>query len=326
MLLHASGSRDGFAAARDAVRMRCSYHPGYQVPLPSGHPFPIAKFPLLRDQLLAEGVLAIGDLLQPEPLDRATLELVHTPEYLDKLESSGLSTAEQRKLGMPWSDALWLRSRLASGGTLLAARGALETGLSGNLAGGTHHAFADHGEGFCVLNDVAIAVAKLRAENAIKRAVIIDLDVHQGNGTAAIFENVDDVFTFSMHGERNYPAVKMRSNLDVPLADGVGDAEYLAALERHLPHVLGAANADLGFYLAGVDVAAGDHYGKLALSEQGIRTRDQRVIEAVRGRGLPMVIVLGGGYAATRSRTAELHAHAFREAVTYERSARTSRL
>jgi acetoin utilization deacetylase AcuC-like enzyme len=323
MLLHASGSREGYAAARDAVRMKCSYHPGYQVPLPSGHPFPIAKFPLLKEQLLAEGVLEIGDLLQPEPLDRATLELVHTPEYLDKLESSGLSAAEQRKLGMPWSDALWLRSRLASGGTLLAARAALETGLSGNLAGGTHHAFPDHGEGFCVLNDVAIAVAKLRAEGAIERAVIVDLDVHQGNGTAAIFEDVDEVFTFSMHGERNYPAAKMRSNLDVPLTDGVGDDEYLAALERHLPHVLGAANADLGFYLAGVDVAAGDRYGKLALSEQGIRTRDRRVIEALRGRGLPMVIVLGGGYAATRARTVELHAHAFREAVTYERSTST---
>jgi acetoin utilization deacetylase AcuC-like enzyme len=288
--------------------------------LPSGHPFPIAKFRLLKDQLLAEGVLALDDLLQPEPLDRETLELVHTADYLNKLESLGLSAAEQRKLGMPWSDALWLRSRLASGGTLLAARAALETGLSGNLAGGTHHAFADHGEGFCVLNDVAIAVAKLRVERAIGRAVIIDLDVHQGNGTAAIFENVDEVFTFSMHAEKNYPAVKMRSNLDVGLRNGVGDDEYLAALERHLPDVLDAAHADIGFYLAGVDVAADDRYGKLALSEQGIGTRDRRVIEAVRGRGVPLVIVLGGGYAPTRTRTAELHAHAFRAAVTYERS------
>ncbi|MEA3132542.1 MAG: hypothetical protein QOG17_388, partial [Gammaproteobacteria bacterium] len=282
-------------------------------------PFPIAKFPLLKDQLLAEGVLAPGDILQPEPVDRNTLELVHTAEYLDKLESSGLSAAEQRRLGMPWSDALWLRSRLASGGTLLAARAALESGLSGNLAGGTHHAFADHGEGFCVLNDVAIAIAKLRVEDAIQRALVIDLDVHQGNGTAAIFENVEEVFTFSMHGERNYPAAKMRSDLDVALQDGADDSEYLAALERHLPAVLDAADTDIAFYLAGVDVAAGDRYGKLALSEEGIRLRDRLVINSVRGRGAPIVIVLGGGYAPTRARTAELHAHAFREAVAYER-------
>jgi acetoin utilization deacetylase AcuC-like enzyme len=299
--------------------MKCSYHAGYQVVLPAGHPFPISKYPLLKDRLLAEGLLSICDIIESEPLDRETLELVHTAEYLNKLESSGLSAAEQRRLGMPWSDALWLRSRLASGGTLLAARAALDLGLSGNLAGGTHHAFADHGEGFCVLNDVAVAVAKLRVEGAIERAAIIDLDVHQGNGTAAIFEGTDEVFTFSMHGERNYPTDKMRSDLDVALKDGVGDAEYLDSLQCHLPAVLEKAAADIVFYLAGVDVAAGDRYGKLALTDEGIRARDLAVIETVRGRGVPLVIVLGGGYAATRERTAELHAHAFREAVSYER-------
>ena len=299
--------------------MKCAFHPGYQVALPAGHPFPIAKFPLLKDRLLAEGVLSADDILEPEPLGRETLELVHTPAYLDKLESSGLSAAEQRKLGMPWSDSLWLRSRLASGGTLLAACTALRTGLSGNLAGGTHHAFADHGEGFCVLNDVAIAIAKLRADGDIERAVVIDLDVHQGNGTAAIFEGVEAVFTFSMHGERNYPAEKMRSTRDVPLRDGVGEIEYLENLESHLPSVLDEADADIAFYIAGVDVAAGDRYGKLALSEEGIRLRDRRVIDEVRDRGIPLVIVLGGGYAPTRVRTVELHAHVFREAVAYER-------
>jgi acetoin utilization deacetylase AcuC-like enzyme len=299
--------------------MKCSYHPGYQVALPTGHPFPIAKYPLLKDQLLAEGILMTGDLLTPEPLDLETLTLVHTREYLDKLQSSGLSAAEQRKLGMPWSESLWLRSRLASGGTLLAARTALESGLSGNLAGGTHHAFADHGEGFCVLNDVAIAITKLRLEGVIERALIIDLDVHQGNGTAAIFERVEEVFTFSMHGERNYPATKMRSTLDVALPDGMGDEEYLDSLGRHLPRVLVEADADIAFYLAGVDVAAGDRYGKLALSEQGIRARDQWVIESVRGNDVPLVILPAGGYAATRARTVELHAHAFREAAAYER-------
>jgi acetoin utilization deacetylase AcuC-like enzyme len=299
--------------------MKCVYHPSYQVALPPGHPFPMSKYSLLRDQLLAEGIVATGDILQPEPLDASALGLVHTPEYLAKLATSGLSAAEQRRLGLPWSEALWQRSRLASAGTLLAARTALDQGLAANLAGGTHHAFADHGEGFCVLNDVAIAIRKLQAERALERAAIVDLDVHQGNGTAAIFETDDEVFTFSMHGERNYPVAKMRSNLDVPLKDGVGDAEYLDTLQGVLPSVLDRARADLVFYLAGVDVAAGDRYGKLALTEEGIRRRDRCVIEAVRGRGLPLVIVLAGGYAATRARTAELHAHAFRESAAYER-------
>ena len=301
--------------------MKCVYHPSYQVALPPGHPFPMSKYSLLRDQLLAEGIVATRDILQPEPLDASTLGLVHTPEYLAKLAASGLSAAEQRRLGLPWSEALWQRSRLAAAGTLLAARTALDQGLAANLAGGTHHAFADHGEGFCVLNDVAIAIRKLQAERALERAAIVDLDVHQGNGTAAIFETDDAVFTFSMHGERNYPVAKMRSNLDVPLKDGVGDAEYLDTLQGVLPSVLDHARADLVFYLAGVDVASGDRYGKLALTEEGIRRRDRCVIEAVRGRGLPLVIVLAGGYAATRARTAELHAHAFRESAAYERAA-----
>ena len=299
--------------------MKCSYHPGYQVPLTPGHPFPIAKYPLLKDRLLAEGVLVPGDIQEPQPVDRDVLELIHTPDYLDKLEASALSVAEQRRLGLPWSEALWLRSRLACGGTLLAARTALSTGLSANLAGGTHHAFADHGEGFCVLNDVAVAIAKLRVEGAVERALVVDLDVHQGNGTAALFENVEAVFTFSMHGERNYPTQKMHSDLDVGLADGAGDAEYLHALDVHLPMALDGARAEIAFYLAGVDVAAGDRYGKLALTDDGIRARDRRVIEAVRGLAIPLVIVLGGGYASTRVRTAELHAHVFREAVAYER-------
>jgi acetoin utilization deacetylase AcuC-like enzyme len=253
--------------------MKCVYHPSYQVALPATHPFPMSKYSLLKDQLVAERLVAAQDLLQPELPDDATLALVHTPEYLDKLASSGLSAAEQRRLGLPWSQALWQRSRLASAGTLLAARAALAGGLAANLAGGTHHAFADHGEGFCVLNDVAIAIRRLQAEGAIHRAAIIDLDVHQGNGTAAIFEDEAAVFTFSMHGERNYPSAKMRSNLDVPLKDGTADAEYLDALARHLPAVLKSAAADIAFYLAGVDVAAGDRYGKLSLTEEGIRRR-----------------------------------------------------
>ncbi|MGO8828810.1 MAG: histone deacetylase [Steroidobacteraceae bacterium] len=298
--------------------MNCTYHIDYHAPLVPGHPFPMSKYPLLRNQLLAEGVLAAGDILEPTPIDSGSLELVHTREYLGKLASSALSAAEQRRLGLPWSEALWRRSRLACGGTLLAARAALVHGLAGNLAGGTHHAFADHGEGFCAVNDVAVATSALRVEGAIERATVIDLDVHQGNGTAAIFEHVDDVFTFSMHGERNYPLQKMRSNMDVPLRDGVGDAEYLDTLERHLPMVLERSTPDLVFYLAGVDVAADDRYGKLALTEEGIRRRERLVIEGVRSRGIPLVIVLAGGYATSRARTAELHAHVFREAARYE--------
>lgn len=299
--------------------MKCVYHPAYQVALPPGHPFPISKYPLLKDLIVEEGVIHPGDLVTPEPLSLDTAALVHTSEYLAKLDGPGLSAAEQRRLGMPWSEALWARSRLAAGGTLLAARTALREGLAVNLAGGTHHAFADHGEGFCVLNDVAVAIAALRAERRISRAAIVDLDVHQGNGTASIFQDAEDVFTFSMHGARNYPLQKMRSTLDVALADGVGDEEYLDSLSAHLPRVLERSQADIAFYLAGVDVAAGDRYGKLALTDEGIRAREQRVIEAIRGRGQPLVIVLAGGYAATRARTAELHAHAIREAAAHER-------
>jgi acetoin utilization deacetylase AcuC-like enzyme len=310
---------DCAASSHTCGTMKCAYHPSYQVALPPGHPFPMSKYSRLLDLLLAEGVLAAADILQPEPLDAPTLELVHTSAYLAKLASSGLSAAEQRLLGLPWSEALWERARLAAGGTLLAARAALERGLAGNLAGGTHHAFADHGEGFCALNDVAIAIRKLQAERAIERAAIIDLDVHQGNGTAAIFETENEVFTFSMHGERNYPLAKMRSNVDVPLRDGVGDEEYLDVLQLNLPAVLDSAKPDIAFYLAGVDVAAGDRYGKLALTEDGIRRRDRCVIKSVRGRAVPLTIVLAGGYAPSRARTADLHAHVFREAAEYER-------
>jgi acetoin utilization deacetylase AcuC-like enzyme len=298
--------------------MKCSYHEGYGIGLPAAHPFPMSKYLLLKNRLTADGLLAPRDMLEPEPIDIETAALVHTCDYLDKLQSSTLSAEEQRRLGLPWSQELWRRSRLAVGGTLRAARAALESGLAGNLAGGTHHAFADHGEGFCVINDVAIAISRLRAEGLIERAAVVDLDVHQGNGTAAIFEGDKTVFTFSMHGERNYPLAKMRSSLDVPLPDGTSDRDYLGALQRHLPAVLEQSRAEIVFYLAGVDVAAGDRYGKLSLTDEGIRLRERLVIEAVRDRGMPLVIVLGGGYAQTRARTAELHTHVFREAAAYE--------
>jgi acetoin utilization deacetylase AcuC-like enzyme len=299
--------------------MKCVFHSDYALALRPAHPFPMSKYPLLRDRLLAEGLIATHDLIEPAPIDIESAALVHTRDYLAKLTQSRLSEAEIRKLGLPWSEALWRRSRLAAGGTLEAARIALREGLAANLAGGTHHAFADHGEGFCVLNDVAIAIERLRRAGHIGRALVIDLDVHQGNGTAAIFAHREDVFTFSMHGECNYPLVKARSTLDVGLADGIGDETYLTILEDHLGEVLIRAQADIAFFVAGVDVAGADRYGRMSLSDEGIRRREATVVSRVRDLGLPLVIVLGGGYAPSRERTAELHTLVFREAVADER-------
>jgi len=300
--------------------MRVSYHPDYYVELPPTHPFPMAKYPAVRDRLLGEGVIEVGDIMQPEEAPFGLLARVHTAEYLAKLESGTLSEQEVRRLGVPWSARLWRRSRLAAAGTLQAAYAALEDGLAGNLAGGTHHAFADRGEGFCVLNDVAIAVRELQQAGAIEQALVVDLDVHQGNGTAAIFEGDPRVFTLSLHGERNYPTQKMRSTLDIGLPDGTGDEAYLTVLEAALDKALGCFEPDVVFYLAGVDPAAGDRYGRLALTEDGLRRRDRRVFGALRGQDLPVVILLAGGYAATAQRTAELHANTFREAAAFERA------
>ena len=294
--------------------MRCAYHPDYFVALPPSHPFPMAKYPLLLERLLADGTVAAADLIEPAPASLDDLRLVHTLEYLAALEAGTLEPAAVRRIGVPWSPALWRRSRLAAQGTLEAARAALADGLAANLAGGTHHAFAGHGEGFCVLNDVAVAIRVLQRDGRLRRALVVDLDVHQGNGTAAIFEGDAEVFTFSMHGERNYPVRKMRSTLDVALADGTGDEEYLELLAGHLADILGRFAPEIVFYLAGVDPVRGDRYGRLALSDDGLRRRDRHVLETCRGRGLPVVITIAGGYAPTPARTAELHAHVFHEA------------
>ncbi len=298
--------------------MRVSYHPDYFVELPPTHPFPMSKYPRVFERLCEGGVLKDGGVMQPEEAPIELLARVHTAEYLAKLEAGTLSDQEIRRLGVPWSPRLWRRSRLAAAGTLLAARAALEDGLAGNLAGGTHHAFADRGEGFCVLNDVAVAVRALQASGEARRALVVDLDVHQGNGTAAIFEGDANVFTLSLHGERNYPTQKMRSTLDIGLPDGTGDEAYLAALGHALATALSSFEPDVAFYLAGVDPAAGDRYGRLALSDEGLRRRDRQVIGELRGRGLPVVLLLAGGYASSAERTAELHANTFHEAAAIE--------
>jgi acetoin utilization deacetylase AcuC-like enzyme len=276
----------------------------------------MAKYALVHRYLVERGIATVGNTMQPDEAALEDLARVHTPEYLAALENGLLSALEQRRIGVPWSARLWRRSRLAVQGTLDAARAALDTGIAGNLAGGTHHAFAGHGEGFCVLNDVAVAIRVLQAERRIARALIVDLDVHQGNGTAAIFAGDDAVLTFSMHGERNYPAQKMRSSVDVALPDGTDDACYLDALDQHLPAVIAAARADVVFYLAGVDVVAGDRYGRFALTEAGLIERERRVLGATRAAGLPVVITLAGGYAATPERTAELHLRVFEVAAS----------
>ncbi len=301
--------------------MRVSYHPDYYVELPPTHPFPMSKYPRVFERLRAAGVVAEGEVMQPAEAPLGLLARVHTAEYLAKLEAGALSDQEIRRLGVPWSPRLWRRSRLAAAGTLLAARAALEDGLAGNLAGGTHHAFADRGEGFCVLNDVAVAVRALQDAGEARRALVVDLDVHQGNGTAAIFAGDADVFTLSLHGERNYPTQKMRSTLDVGLPDGTGDEAYLAALEQALAGALSSFEPDVVFYLAGVDPAAGDRYGRLALTDDGLRRRDRLVVATLRSRRLPVVLLLAGGYASSAERTAELHANTFHEAAAVEAAA-----
>jgi acetoin utilization deacetylase AcuC-like enzyme len=274
----------------------------------------MGKFDALHRLLLAEGIVNRDDVHEPQEASFADLRLVHSADYLGALADGTLERAAERRLGLPWSRALVRRSRLAVQGTIDAALMALEDGLAANLAGGTHHAFAGHGEGFCVLNDVAVAIRVLQRGAWARRALVVDLDVHQGNGTAAIFADDDDVFTFSIHGERNFPFRKTRSTLDLGLPDGTGDAAYLAALEAHLSHAFAAARPDIVFYVAGVDPLAGDRFGRLALTPGGLRLRDRFVLEEVRRHGVPVVLVLSGGYAGTPELTAERHAIAHREA------------
>lgn len=294
--------------------MRVSYCAGYYVPLPPDHPFPMAKFPALHQLLLDEDLLCASDVVAPRPSDWADLLSVHTSGYLSDLARGALSPQAERRMGLPWSARLVRRSRLAVQGTLNAALMALEDGLAANLAGGTHHAFPDHGEGFCVLNDVAVAIRVLRRSQWIRRVLVIDLDVHQGNGTAAVFAGNDEVFTFSVHGASNFPFRKEQSSRDVALPDATSDDAYLDALAEHLPAVIDEARPDLIFYLAGIDVAAGDRFGRLSLSRKGLHARDRFVLERLRASGLPAVLLLSGGYAATPDATADLHAVAHREA------------
>ena len=298
--------------------MQVFYTPYYYADIGEGHVFPIRKFELVRDRLLNEGTLELSDLVEPQPALIADVLLAHTEDYVTRLRAGALTARELRRLGLPWSKALVRRSFLAAGGTIGAARAALIEGIASNLAGGTHHAFAERGEGFCVLNDVAVAIRTLRREGLIERAAVVDCDVHQGNGTATIFAGDANVFTFSMHGAKNYPLFKARSTLDVELPDGTGDDEYLRNLAEHLPRVF-AHSPDIIFYLGGADPYAGDKLGRLSLSIGGLRARDELVLSECHARGVAVATVMSGGYAADINDTVEIHCNTIRAAKVMSR-------
>ncbi len=291
--------------------MQVFYTPRYYADIGDGHVFPIRKFELVRDRLLSEGTLRPEELIAPEPATVEDVLLVHSSYYVTRLCSGELTQPELRRLGLPWSEALVRRSFYAVGGTINAARSALKDGKASNLAGGTHHAFADHGEGFCVLNDVAVAIRVLRREGLIQRAAIVDCDVHQGNGTATIFSGDLDVFTFSMHGAKNYPLFKPPSSLDIELPDGTPDEPYLEALAHSLTSVF-QHKPQIVFYLGGADPYVGDKLGRLAVSIEGLRKRDEYVLSECYEGEVPVVTVLSGGYGENISDTVEIHCNTIR--------------
>jgi acetoin utilization deacetylase AcuC-like enzyme len=262
---------------------------------------------MLRDAVVESGLVAPDDLHEPERASVDALLLVHTERYVRALMAGALTEAEQRRIGLPWSESLVERSFRAVGGTCEAAAAALDRGVAMNLAGGTHHAFPDHGEGFCVFNDVAVAIRHLQREGKIRRAAVIDLDVHQGNGTHAVFAGDPSVYTFSMHGGRNYPFHKVPGSLDIELADGTDDDAYLTDLATALPRVLTASAPDLAIYLAGADAHEGDRLGRLRLTFDGLARRDAMVLDACREVGIPVAITIAGGYGRDIATSVKAH-------------------
>ena len=273
------------------------YHPNYVVPLPPGHRFPMAKFQQLYETLLNDGVVHPSQIHSPELPSRSWIEWVHTPDYVQGYYEGTLDPKAQRRIGLPWSLALVNRTCTAVGGTILTAQLALEHGLACNTAGGTHHAFPSYGSGFCIFNDLAIASRVLLELGLVEKILIVDLDVHQGDGTAFIFQNDPRVFTFSMHCDINFPSTKQTSDLDVPLPEGMEDEAYLQTLAEYLPDLLSEVKPDLVLYDAGVDVHLGDRLGKLALSDRGLFCREMQVLSTCVGQGYPVACVIGGGYA-----------------------------
>ncbi len=291
--------------------MRVFYSPHYYANIGDTHIFPIRKFELVRDRLLTEGTLSPEEIVEPAPATLDDVKLVHTDDYVSRLCAGQLTAREIRRLGLPWSQSLVRRSFYAVGGTISASVTALAEGFSANLAGGTHHSFADRGEGFCVLNDVAIAIRALRKRRLIRRAAVIDCDVHQGNGTATIFSEDPDTFTFSMHGANNYPLFKANSTLDIELPDRINDTDYLKSLTHALPAVFDW-QPDLVFYLAGADPYMNDKLGRLAVSIDGLRKRDQLVLQGCLLSEVPVATVMSGGYGKEISDTVEIHSNTIR--------------
>jgi acetoin utilization deacetylase AcuC-like enzyme len=279
------------------------------------HVFPTQKYHEVKEALLGEGTLRSEDLNRPEPALRASLVRVHTPDYLEKVMTGRFLPADEARLELPFSTELREAFLLSCGGTTLAGRLALANGrAAAHIGGGFHHGFADHGEGFCLLNDVAVGVQELRTEGRIRRVSVVDLDLHHGNGTAAIFRDEPDVFTFSMHEEQNYPLVKPPGDLDVGLEFGVGDEGYLALLEEALPRVLDDHRPELVYYLAGADPFVEDQLGGLRLTLEGLRARDRLVLGMCRDREIPVATLTAGGYARRLADTVEIHCNTIREA------------
>lgn len=292
--------------------LKIAWSPIYAHPLPKGHRFPMIKYELLPQQLLYEGTITQANLFKPHTLPEKYIINTHCPDYWQKLKRLGLSKQEERRTGFPLTAALVEREITIAQGTIDCANFALQNGAAMNIAGGTHHAFTDKGEGFCLLNDVAIAANYLIQKKLAQQILVVDLDVHQGNGTAQIFRQQPSVFTFSMHGAKNFPMQKEQSDLDIALPDGTTDYVYLKLLQRHLPQLITQVKPDLVFYISGVDVLAEDQLGRLSLSLEGCKKRDQIVIEQCYQNQLPIVAVMGGGYAKAIKTILEAHSNTFR--------------
>ena len=292
--------------------LHCWSSAAYAIPLPDGHRFPMSKYALLREGVLDAGLVPPGRLHDPPPAPLDDLLLVHTPAYVEQVTRGTLPPLEQRRIGLPWSERFVERAYRVVRGTCEAAEAALVHGVAMNLAGGTHHAFPDRGEGFCTFNDVAVAIRRLQRAGHVRRAAVIDLDVHQGNGTHACFAGDPTVFTFSMHGARNFPFHKVPGTRDVELDDGTGDDAYLSVLAAELPRVLHQARADVVFYLAGADPHEGDRLGRLKLTFDGLARRDWMVLEACREVGLPVCVTIAGGYGRDVRDTVAVHVRTVR--------------
>lgn len=294
-----------------------AFHPIYKHPLPEGHRFPMMKYELLPQQLLHEGTAVLSDFFEPEICDLKSVLAVHSKEYVTALLQLTLEPRSVRKIGFPLSAELVERELRIANGTIIGAKRAFETGISFNIAGGTHHAYTDHGEAFCLLNDQSIAAQYLLEHQLAKSILIVDLDVHQGNGTAEIFQNNPLVFTFSMHGKSNYPFKKEVSDLDIALADGTTDEEYLKILTETLPKIINQQKPDFIFYLAGVDILKTDKLGKLSCTIEGCKKRDALVFELCKKHEIPVQVSMGGGYSPELKTIVEAHANTFRIAKEF---------